>query len=99
MMEKWRQAGAEVPQNGRHHKNLDCAIFNYFYDQAAETGRPIDTTRAVYVPTEGNKRVWKWSWIYEQAHVQICVRTPRNILAVWHVGRDGRYGKGGVGGD
>jgi len=28
----------------------------------------------------------------EEAHIQICVRSPQNILAVWHVGPDGRYG-------
>jgi len=46
-----------------------------------------------YVPTESAKRVWKRSWIYEEAHIQICVRNPENILAVWHVSPDGRYGK------
>ena len=25
--------------------------------------------------------------------IQICVRNPQNILAVWHVNQDGKYGK------
>ena len=53
----------------------------------------IDTLRCVYVPTEGKKRAWLRSWIYEEAHIQICVRNPKNILAVWHVQADGSYGK------
>ena len=61
----------------------------------AAKGNPIDSARAVYVPTDKAKRIWKGSWIYEEAHIQICVRNPKNILAVWHVGPDGRYGKGG----
>ena len=95
MMEQWRLAGLVVPRNGNQHKNLDCAIFNFLYDQAKSDGSPIDSARAVYVPTEARKRIWSRSWIYEEAHVQICVRSQRNILAVWHVGPDGRYGKGG----
>lgn len=87
------EAGREVPQNGNQHKNLDCLIFNALY-LASESGRePIDSCRAVYVPTQSSKRIWKRSWIYEEAHIQICVRNPANILAVWHVQPDGRYGK------
>jgi hypothetical protein len=93
MIRKWRRTGVEIPQNGNQHKNLDCAVFNYLYDRATATDRPIDTARAVYVPTGSAKRIWKRSWIYEEAHIQICVRSPRNIVAVWHVGTDGRFGK------
>jgi hypothetical protein len=94
MMQKWHQTDAEIPENGNQHKNLDCAIFNHhYYSLAGEASRPIDTARAVYVPTESVKRVWKRSWIYEEAHIQICVRNQQNILAVWHVDQNGRYGK------
>lgn len=93
MMKQWHKAKAEIPENGNQHKNLDCAIFNHFYTLAAADLRPIDTARAVYVPTQSAKRIWKRSWIYEEAHIQICVRNPQNILAVWHVGPDGRYGR------
>jgi hypothetical protein len=37
--------------------------------------------------------VWKGSWIDAKAHSEIYVRNPKNILAVWHVRREGRYGK------
>lgn len=89
MIEEWRQQGAVIPQNGNQHKNLDCAILNSY----SSVDPSIDSIRAVYVPTESKKRAWPRSWIYEEAHIQICVRSPKNILAVWHVRGDGRYGK------
>jgi len=85
--------GLEVPANERHHHNLDRAVFNFLYLQAETAGTPIDSARAVYVPKSTTKRVWRGSWIYDEAHIQICVRNPENILAVWHVRPDGRYGK------
>lgn len=87
----WRKSGVEVPRNGNQHKKLDCAIFNLLYD--TQENPRIETARSVYVPTGSAKRAWQRSWIYEQAHIQICVRKPQNILAVWRVRRDGRYGK------
>ena len=36
----------------------------------------MGVSRAVYVPTQSAKRIWKRSWIYEEAHIQICVRNP-----------------------
>lgn len=93
MVDQMQVAGIEVPTNFRQHKKQDCAVFNFFYQQAEEAHKPIDSARAVYVPTEKNKRAWKGSWIYDEAHIQICVRNPGNILAVWHVRPDGRYGK------
>jgi hypothetical protein len=93
MIRRFRKARIEVPRNARHRRNRDCAVFNFLYREAEQADRAIDSARAVYVPTEFRKRVWKGSWIYEEAHIQICVRNPRNILAVWHVRTDGRYGK------
>lgn len=94
MMEMLKASGGEIPKNERHHKNLDCAVFNSFYDLIeAGGGPPIETVRGAYVPTESRKRAYKTSWIFRQTHIQLCVREPRNVLAVWHVGRDGRYGK------
>ncbi|MBL8795443.1 MAG: hypothetical protein JNM56_16175 [Planctomycetia bacterium] len=92
MVGEMTAAGLDAPKNFRQHKKLDCAVFNYFYQQA-EVLKPIDSARAVYVPTRNDKRAWQGSWIYEEAHIQICVRNPSNILAVWHVRADGRYGK------
>jgi hypothetical protein len=93
MLARFAAAGAEAPKNVRHHRNLDCLVFNQFYRRAEQRGKPIDSARAVYVPTDFKKRAWPGSWIYEETHVQVCVRNPKSILAVWHVGPDGRYGK------
>jgi len=91
-----------VPKNVRTHRNLDCAVFNHLYNEFKEAKKPLDTARAVYVPTGSKKRVCKGSWLSEETHIQLCVRTETSILAVWHVREDGRYGKGGqhpAGGD
>lgn len=86
------EAGQPIPKNYRRHMKLDCAVFNYVYAKAADDNRPIDSFRAVYVPTDKQKRIWNRSWIYAETHIQICVRTAANIVAVWHVRKDGRYG-------
>jgi hypothetical protein len=95
MVESLKQEGVEIPKNERIYKNLDCAVFNFYYDEiAADKDEPdIDTTRAAYVPTQSKDRIWEASWIYKQTHIQICVRNPSNILTVWHAHPDGRYGK------
>jgi hypothetical protein len=87
-----RDAGQPVPKNHRKHMKLDCAAFDYVYTQSSLAGPVIDSFRAVYVPTDNRKRIWTGSWIYEETHVQISVRKASNILAVWHVRKDGRYG-------
>ncbi len=63
------------------------------YSECDEAEAPLDTARAVYVPADGAKRVYKGSWISDETHIQICVRNPESILAVWHCREDGRYGK------
>jgi len=94
MVKLMKREGIEIPQNRRQYKNLDCAVFNYFYQQIEAEGEPgIDSARAAYVPTESKKRIWNASWIYSDTHIQICVRNPSNILAVWHSHPDGSYGK------
>jgi len=85
-------AGVELPENGNQHKLRDCAVFNYFYEAADQAKRPVDTSRGVYVPVAAKRRIWRRSWIYEQAHIQVCVRNPASILAAWHVREDGGYG-------
>ncbi len=91
---RFEEIGAEMPTNGRHHRNLDCAVFNCFYDES-DRKRSIDTARGVYVPTSHSKRIWKGSWLYDETHIQFCVRNQSTILAVWHVQENGRYGKKG----
>jgi hypothetical protein len=90
---QWVASGIPVPENVHQHKRLDCAVFNLFYAAADRSSPPLETARAVYVPTGSARRIWKRSWIYEQAHIQVCVRQAENILAVWRVRSDGRYGK------
>lgn len=74
-----------VPRNYNARKYLDCAVFELFYQLQEEQGVPVDTTRAVYVPTDSRKRVWDRSWIYRGSHVQLCVRNPDSILGAWLV--------------
>ena len=93
MIDTFTQSGIDIPQNVRQYRDLDCAVFNYYYREADEFGKPIDSARGVYVPTADAKRLWRGSWIYDDAHIQVCVRNTKNILAVWHVRPDGRYGK------
>jgi hypothetical protein len=50
----------------------------------------------VFVPLMAKKglpRLWTRSGVFEGAHIQLCVREANNILAVWAVRKDGRYGK------
>jgi hypothetical protein len=67
------------------------------YGEFDEAKRPLNTARAVYAGTSVAKRVCKVSWISEETHIQICVRTPKSVVAIWHVREDGRYGKPTVG--
>ncbi|MDB5323635.1 MAG: hypothetical protein JWN40_5266 [Phycisphaerales bacterium] len=87
-----KDAGQPIPKNYRRFMKLDCAVFNRVYNASTDGGHPIDSFRAVYVPTDKQKRIWKGSWIYAETHVQISIRNASKILAVWHVRKDGRYG-------
>jgi hypothetical protein len=93
MVEDMNANGITPPENIKTNRRLDCALFNYLYKDCEEAKKPLDTARAVYVPTSPSKRVCKRSWISEETHIQICVREPKSILAVWHIREDGRYGK------
>jgi hypothetical protein len=91
-----RAAGQRLPKNANNHKYLDCAVFNWLHRLLDEGGRGAESCRAVFVPLQTGKgmpRLWMRSGVFEGAHVQLCVREPSNILAVWSVRRDGRYGK------
>jgi len=78
-------AGAKVRENANKSKYMDCEVFQYAYVfiENSEDRRPVDTARAVYVPTGKNQRVWKRSWISRGAHIQVCVREPARILVTW----------------
>ena len=92
--------GKPMPRNMNTHKFLDCAVFNWLHDKLDASGLGFDSCRAVFVPLQAKRglpRLWVRSGVFEGAHIQLCVREPRNILAVWPVKRDGRYGKDGEG--
>jgi len=93
LLDDYARAKVAPPRNFRTHKRLDCAVFNYMYGHLERANRPLDTARAVYYPLSGARRVVKGSWISEETHIQICVRNPRSVLAVWHVREDGRHGR------
>ena len=85
-------------ENANNHKYLECAGFNRLYAKLARAGFGLDSCRAVFVPLQVKKgllRLWIRSGVFEGAHVQLTVREPKNILAVWSVRKDGRYGKDG----
>ncbi len=80
-----------LPINFKSKKRLDCAVFNFMFQQLGEAGRVVDSTRAPFVQTQN--RLWESSGVFEGAHIQLSVRNSENILAVWPVRRDGRDGK------
>jgi hypothetical protein len=90
-----KTARAKMPQNANTHKYLDCAVFNWLYGRLEAAGQRVESCRAVFVPLRsgGMPRLWTRSGVFEGAHIQLCVREPENILAVWPVRRDGRYGQ------
>lgn len=89
------RGGQPLPKNANKHKRLDCAVFNFLYDRLGQNGFVVDSTRAVFVPMQDAKipRLWDRSGVFRGGHIQLCVREPRHILAVWAVRKDGRYGQ------
>jgi hypothetical protein len=76
-------AGTKLPRNFNAKKKLDCAVFEYAAAILELDGEPLDTIRGVYVPTSGKQRLWDRSWLYHEAHIQLCVRNPAAILGAW----------------
>jgi hypothetical protein len=76
-------AEKRLPKNARHHRYLDCAVFEYAYAAFKLQGIRVDSCRAVYAPTDEKLRVWPGSWISRGAHIQICVRNPACLLGAW----------------
>lgn len=92
-----RLQSLKPPRNSNYSKFLDCAVFNFVYATADRHGLCYESSRAVFVPARrmegGSARIWERSGLFVGGHIQICIREPRNILAVWSVRKDGRYGK------
>lgn len=78
-------AGEPLPENNRKYRKLDCAVFEYAYKviSVGPEHQSIDTSRGVYVPAGGDRRVWDASWVSRGAHIQLCVRNPACILGTW----------------
>ncbi len=91
-----KAAGKSLKNNANTHKYRDCTVFNYLYAKLESEGFRVESSRAVFVPLVAGKglpRLWERSGVFEGAHIQLSVREPSNILAVWSVKKDGRYGK------
>jgi hypothetical protein len=71
--------------NVRANKKLNCAVFNFAHESLKTHGNPLDTCRAVFVPTMKTDRIWAGSGINAYAHIQIRVRNPECILGTWLV--------------
>jgi len=81
------ELGLAIPKNKRNNRALDCAVFEYLYRAAQsandESRQSVETARGAYVPTAEKNRIFKGSWLYEQSHIQICVRNQACILGTW----------------
>ena len=91
-----KSAGQKLKNNANTHKYRDCAVFNHLFARLEQSSLDVESTRAVFVPLESGKgipRLWTRSGVFRGAHIQLSVREPNNIMAVWPVRRDGRYGK------
>lgn len=89
-------AGQTIKHNANTHKYRDCAVFNYLFAKLEQSNILVESARAVFVPLKAGKglpRLWARSGVFRGAHIQLSVREPNNILAVWPVRRDGRYGR------
>jgi hypothetical protein len=78
-------AGEKLPKNNRRYRKLDRAVFEYAYAviENSEPNLKIDTSRGIYVPTDGAKRIWDGSWVSRDTHIQLCVRNSANLLGTW----------------
>ena len=71
-------AGRQLPHNSGDSHQLDCLAINTAVTLNRQNGRgDFDTVRGAYI--EG-KPVYPEAKIFEQTHIQICVRNPDCIL-------------------
>jgi hypothetical protein len=78
-----REAGRTPKENHNKSKYLDCAVFQFAYAAFEVGGDPVDTCRAVFVPSD--ERLWTRSGVHRHAHIQLCVRNADCILGTWLV--------------
>ena len=88
-----RRAGRVPRENHNKSKYLDCSVFQYAYAAFQAKGEPVDTCRAVFVPSD--ERLWTRSGLHRYAHIQLCVRNAECILGTWLVRPTGERTDGG----
>jgi hypothetical protein len=76
-----RRTGNAPKANYNKAKYLDCAVFQFAYASFEIVKDPVDTCRAVFVPS--SERLWRRSGVYKNAHIQLCVRNADCILGTW----------------
>lgn len=79
------ELGVRLPENGggppdKKLRRRDCAVLNWYLDQAKLLGVVYDTVRGGFV--EGGP-VYEGSGIHRETHIQIAVRSPACILEVF----------------
>ena len=77
---KYRQSGHALPVNRGLRGDLDCLMINQMVASLEQLGQPIETLRSPFL--EGHP-VYPGSRIRLESHVQLVVRTHRNILGVF----------------
>ncbi len=88
-----RRAGRVPRENHNKSKYLDCSVFQYAFAAFQAKGEPVDTCRAVFVPSD--ERLWTRSGLHRHAHIQLCVRNAECILGTWLVRPTGERTDGG----
>ena len=89
IFEEYRQtiklAGETLPENNRKYRKLDLRGSRVCLQghRRGSGAQPVDTSRGVYVPAGGDRRVWDASWLSRGVHIQLCVRNPSCILGTW----------------
>jgi hypothetical protein len=61
-------------------RRLDCAVLNWYFDQAAQIHQAYDTVRAGFV--EGGP-AYPGAGLMAQTHIQLAVRNPACIIGVF----------------
>ncbi len=85
LVDDLRDGRQSIPKNVRAHKRLDCTTLNAYYAMLESEATPVDTCRAVYVPTQAKDRLWEQSWLCQDTHIQLCIRNTGCIIGVWMV--------------
>jgi hypothetical protein len=69
------------PENSKAHR-LDCAFLNYSVKFLASLGQTVESIRASFMEGE---RLFPGSAIFDLAHVQVVIRNPKLVQALYLV--------------